>query len=200
MQINNGDICENRTVDKIKEEGYKWDDMLGDVLSYINYDFICIQCMNQKSGERIDCKSKIIITKGPKERFIIDGFQLAPITAEITGFSYVIVIIDYFSKFLKSYVIKENNAKNALLYIKNFCNYVGYPKIIQSDNSLEYKNFKIAEFCELINIVHIFTSSGHLLTNGCVEITHKATRKYILNIISENDKEFRFNWYFIKCK
>ena len=71
--------------------------MLGDVLSYIKYD--CIQCINQKSREKIDAKSKIIITKGPKERFIIDGFQLDQITAEITGFSYVIEIIDHFSKF-----------------------------------------------------------------------------------------------------
>lgn len=185
--INNGHIGANRTVDKIKEEGYKWDGMLGDVLSYIKYD--CIQCINQNSGERIDVKTKIIITKGPKERYIVDGFQLDPMTAEITGFSYVIEIIDHFSKFLKSYAIKENNSKNALLCIKDFCNSVGYPKIIQSDNGLEYKNSIISEFCESNNIVHIFSSPRHPQTNGCVEIAHKETRKYILNIISENEKE-----------
>ena len=125
--------------------------MLGDVLSYIKYD--CIQCINQNSGERIDVKTKIIITKGPKERYIIDGFQLDPMTAEITGFSYVIEIIDHFSKFLKSYAIKENNSKNAFLCIKDFCNSVGYPKIIQSDNGLEYKNSIISEFCESNNIL-----------------------------------------------
>ena len=43
--------------------------------------------------ERIKVKSKIIVTKGPKEKFIIDGFQLDDFTKEITGYSYVIEII-----------------------------------------------------------------------------------------------------------
>ena len=30
----------------------------------------------QKSGEKINIKTKVILTKGPKERFVIDGFQL----------------------------------------------------------------------------------------------------------------------------
>ena len=191
IHINNGHIGCNRTVAKIIDEGFKWDNMLGDVLSYIKYD--CTQYINQKAGEKIDAKSKIIITKGPKERFIIDGFQLDQITAEITGFSYVIEIIDHFSKFLKSYAVKENNSKSALLCIKDYCNYIGYPKLIQTDNGLEYKNSVIKEFCESNKIVHIFSSPRHPQTNGCVEIAHKETRKYILNVLSENDKELDLN-------
>ena len=101
--------------------------MLGDILAFIKYD--CTQCINQKSGEKIDLKSRIIITKGTKERFIVDGFQFDPISAA-TGFSYVIEIIEHFSKFLKSYPVKENKSKNVLICIKDYCNYVGCPKLI----------------------------------------------------------------------
>lgn len=104
---------------------------------------------------------------------------MEPISVELTGFSYVIEIIDHFSKFLKSYPVKENNSKNALICIKDYCNYVGYPKLIQTDNGLEYKNSTIKEFYEYNKIIHIFTSPRHPQTNGCVEIVHKETRKYI---------------------
>ena len=42
-----------------------------------------------KSGKRIDVKSKILIAKRPKERYVIDGFQLDELTKELTGYSYV---------------------------------------------------------------------------------------------------------------
>ena len=50
-------------------------------------------------------------------------------------------------KFLKSYAIKENTSENILLCIKDYCYFKGFPKIIQSDNGLEYKNELIKEFC-----------------------------------------------------
>jgi len=49
---------------------------------------------------------------------------------EKTGYSFVFDIIVYFSKFMCSFEIKENNARYTLLAIKEFCFYVGYPKII----------------------------------------------------------------------
>ena len=43
----------------------------------------------QKSGEKINIKTKVILTKGLKERFVIDGFQLDEITIALTGYSYI---------------------------------------------------------------------------------------------------------------
>lgn len=64
--------------------------MIKDVLDYIKYK--CKECINMKSGEKLDIKSKVLITKGPKIRFIIEGFQLDDITKESTVYSYIIEI------------------------------------------------------------------------------------------------------------
>ena len=74
--------------------------------------------------------SKQYLTKRTKERYDADGWKLHHKLCEKTGYSLVFDIIDYFSKFIGSYAIKENNASNALLTIKEFCTYVGYPKIL----------------------------------------------------------------------
>ena len=47
--------------------------MIKDVLDNIKYE--CKECINMKNGEKIDIKSKVIITRGFKERFIIDSFH-----------------------------------------------------------------------------------------------------------------------------
>ena len=84
-----------------------------------------------------------------------DGWKLHNELAEITGYTWVIDIIDYFSKFMGSFPITENNSENALISIKEFCSFVGYPKILQTDNGLEYANNKIEEFCQDNKIIHI---------------------------------------------
>ena len=48
--------------------------MIKNILDYIKYE--CVEYINQKRSEKRDVKSKILITKGPKERYIIDGFKL----------------------------------------------------------------------------------------------------------------------------
>ena len=94
-----------------------------------------------------------------------------------------------FQKFLKSYPVKENNAQNALFCIKDFCNFVGFPNIIISDNGSEYKNHIIKEYCDNNKILQIFSSPRHPRTNGVIEIAHKETRRFILNDVSENINE-----------
>ena len=48
--------------------------MINYIIDYIKYE--CIKCINSRRGEKLNAKIKIITTKGPKERYVKDGFQL----------------------------------------------------------------------------------------------------------------------------
>ena len=63
-------------------------------------------------------------------------------------------------------------------------------KNIQSNNSLEYKNSIIKEFCELNSIQQIFISPQHPQSKSIIEVSHKKNRRYILNAISSENKNF----------
>ena len=126
-----------------------------------------------EANKKFNFCPKNILTKGEKERNVSDGWKLHPELCEKTGYSWVLDIIDYFSKFFGSYAIKENNSSNALLAINEFCTYVGYPKILQTDNGLEYNNYLIADFCSSHNIQHIKSRPHHPQTNGVVELPTK---------------------------
>lgn len=72
--------------------------------------------MNERSGDKINISNNLI-TKGPKEHYLIDEFELDEITKEKTVYSHIIEIIEYFSKFLKSYVVIIKRSKRTYLFI-----------------------------------------------------------------------------------
>ena len=72
----------------------------------------CKECILAKKGKCIKPKDKIIITKGPLDRVVADGWELDVEIKSLTGFSWVIDIIDHFSKFLMSVPVKNNNGIN----------------------------------------------------------------------------------------
>jgi len=185
-----GHINSERVILEIKIHKYYWKSIRNDVKNYIKN---CAECMRNKIGEPIKLKPIKIISKGPCERFVIDGWKLPKHLVEITGYEWVIDVIDHFTKYLWSYPVKNNNAQNALYCIKNFCMMVGYPKILQSDNGLEYKNNIIKNFCENNNIKQIFSSLRHPETNGVIEVSHQEIRKNVILEFSRYPDNFDLN-------
>ena len=106
--------------------------------------------MRNKIGEPIKLKPIKIISKGPCERFVIDGWKLPKHLVEITGYEWVIDVIDHFTKYLWSYPVKNNNAQNALYCIKNFCMMVGYPKICNPTMDWNIKIISLKIFVKII--------------------------------------------------
>ena len=137
-------------------------------------------------------KSKVNITKGPLERLVVNGWELDEELKAITGFNWVIDLVDYFSKFIKCIPIKNNNANNILFCLKEFFNYIGKPLIFQTDNGFEYNNSIIINFLESNNVKHIFSSPRHPQRNGVVEDIRKEIRKNILTYINQIEDEISF--------
>ena len=73
---------------------------------------------------------------------------------------------------------------------KEFCILKGYPKILQSDNGVEYKNNLFDKFCADHNINHIFSSPYHPQTNGVVEVAHKEIKKNVIIDYSKHPENF----------
>ena len=53
-------------------------------------------------------------------------------------FNYLLCIIDHFSKFAKTYLLKSKESSEVLKYIKLYITEFGSPHIIQSDNGGEF--------------------------------------------------------------
>ena len=182
-----GHISYRRVYREIIEQKYIWKSLRNDCLNYVNN---CPYCIRLKSGKSYKPIPTQIIPKGPQERYVVDSWKIHKELSQVTGYNWVIDIIDHFSKFLMSFPIVQNDAINTLNCIKEFCVLKGMPKIIQSDNGSEYKNSLIEEFCNNNNIKHIYSSPYHPSTNGVVEVCHKEVRKQVIIYYAQNPDNF----------
>ena len=105
----------------------------------------------------------------------------------------VVDIVDHFSKFMWSYTITKNNAKNIFIILKQFIFSFGTPEILQSDNEGEYKNELISNFWVENKIKQIFSSPYRPSTNGELEVTHKEIRRHIMLDFLDDEDNFDLN-------
>ena len=66
-------------------------------MEYVN---LCAACLKNRGGKKIKLNLKQIITKGAKEKYVGDGWQLHETLAEESGFKWIIDIIGHFSKYM----------------------------------------------------------------------------------------------------
>ena len=110
--VNTGHTGYYRFYKEIIQKKYYLKNIIEDCKDLINK---CPDCLKLRGGKQISLLPKSMITKGAEERYVADRWALHEDIKIVTEFCYVIDTIDYFSKFMTSIPIKENNAQNALL-------------------------------------------------------------------------------------
>jgi len=85
------------------------------------------------------------------------------------GFQYILTVIDIFSKYAWAKSLKSKHAKNIVNALKEILSNKSAPKIIQSDNGLEFKNASIAKLLNKFHIKQIFSLPYRPQSQGCIE-------------------------------
>jgi len=60
---------------------------------------------------------------------VVEEWEFDKELKNVIGFNWIIYVINHFSKSLMSIPEKNNNAKNILVCLKQFVNYIGLKKI-----------------------------------------------------------------------
>ena len=107
----------------------------------------CPFCDNKKSKfKQIRTGIKIIIDKGPHYGYIADLWYLAKDITRLSGYNYILDIIDHFSKRFYGYPFKTKKS-DEISYIDSFIQSFGKPVILQTDNGLEFCNTELNNYC-----------------------------------------------------
>ena len=141
---------------------------------YQDIDRLVIQCKTcQKSGEeRINSKNKVITAKEPREFWEIDLLGRIP-TKDKTS-KFIVVAVDQFSKWVETKVVPNKSEKEIIKAIEEMIfKKHGIPKIIYSDNGLEFNNSKVKELVRQKRLQWIYNSPGHHNAIGTVERMNK---------------------------
>ncbi|GKC37338.1 reverse transcriptase domain-containing protein [Tanacetum coccineum] len=101
-------------------------------------------------------------------------------------FEYILVAVDYVSKWAKAQAIPTNDARVVITFLKKlFCRFE-MPKALISDRGTYFCNKMMEKTMNRYEVSHRFSTSYHPQTSGQVENTNIALKRIIEKIVKDN--------------
>lgn len=143
-----------------------------------NYVRSCQACSRFNSLQTIQPVYVNDITR-KYDRYMMDCVDLRKYSESNEGYSWILNIIDTYTKYLWSIKLKNKTA----LSVKNALNYVfnnfGVPKSIQSDNGKEFKNALLREYLVSKNILIVHGRPRNPKSQGQVERVNQTIKRWL---------------------
>ncbi|GFZ19761.1 hypothetical protein Acr_28g0004660 [Actinidia rufa] len=155
---------------KTIRQGYFWPTVEGDTATYIRR---CDKCQRFAPISHLPHTEMVPISSPwPFAQWGID--ILGSLPRALLQRKFLIVAIDYFTKWIEAQPLAKITEKNTLDFVwKHLVCRFGIPKVIISDNVRQFDNDQLKLFCSDLAISHYFSSPGHPQANGQVEVTNR---------------------------
>ncbi|GJT05520.1 reverse transcriptase domain-containing protein [Tanacetum coccineum] len=101
-------------------------------------------------------------------------------------FEYILVAIDYVSKWAEAQALPTNNARVVITLLKKlFCQF-RMPKALISDRGTHFRNKIMENTMKRHGVNHRFSTSYHPQTSGQVENTNRALKRILEKTVKDN--------------
>src|SRR6266498_5833897 len=154
--------------------------MYEDIREYVQTCDACQRKENPKANNILH----LIELKASFQRIGIDIVGLLTITKK--GNRYIVMAMDYFTKWLIAKAIKEATAKTVskFIYEKIICKH-RCPQVLQSDRGTHFVNRVIQDFSEKFRIKHRLSTPYHPQTNSLVECFNQTLCEKLAKMVEE---------------
>jgi len=162
------------------QQYYYWSNMAQDVANYVKS---CSACQRNNQKELKNALARPVIPRGPFDIVAMDCLQLPE---SVHGNAWVLVAIDYFTKYANTYVLRGNpSAENVL---KCLTSYIGQHSLVREfrlDGGLEFTNLAMQDACEKLGIEISLVPTGHHRANGLVERLNRTFQNSLCKVLDE---------------
>lgn len=100
-------------------------------------------------------------------------------------YSYILVIVDTFSKFVWLYEIRSTGVEEVIEKLKKQSSVFGNPKRIISDRGAAFTSNSFKTYCESEGIQHLLTATGVPRGNGQVERVYRIVMPMLTRLCYE---------------
>ena len=184
--LTSGHLGRKKTTEKVKSWFY-WVGWCADVRKFCE---TCPQCPKKKPSPRKPrTELKQYLTGEPLERVGLD--ILGPLPATYKGNRYILVVIDYFTKWAEAYPMRNQEAHTVadkLVYglIARF----GVPLQLHTDQGRQFESNLFQELCNLLGIAKTRTTSYHPQSDGLVERYNRTLQGMLSLFVEENQRDW----------
>jgi hypothetical protein len=177
-----------KTVNKLLSKGYRWEHMRKHVKAFVK-KCPCCQVMSQIKPA-IHTLPFTTSTYNPMDSLNVD--TIGPLPSDEYGNTYILVVIDRFSRWIELYAMRDATAKSAAIsLIAHFGRY-GAANELRSDGGSQFVNEIIAQVLLLIGTHHEITLAHSKQENAIVERSNKEVIRHLRNTIF--DKRVLTTW------
>ena len=107
------------------------------------------------------------------------------------GFLYILVAVDYVSKWIEAVATRTNDAKIVVDFVKtNIFNRYGIPKAIISDRGTHFCNRSFEALLKKYHVVHKTSTAYHPQTSGQVELSNRELKSILEKTVQPNRKDW----------
>ncbi|GAU38515.1 hypothetical protein TSUD_396320 [Trifolium subterraneum] len=152
-------------------------------------EFILQEIHEGINGQHVANELKTLISPWPFAWWGMD--ILGPFPTAARQVKYLIVAVDYFTKWIEAEPLAKIGASHILRFFKrNVLARFGIPQVVVTDNGTQFTNKKFQEFLATIGTTQHFTSVEHPQTNGQAE----AVNRVILRGLRQRMGASKGNW------
>ena len=107
------------------------------------------------------------------------------------GNLYIVLAVDYVSKWVEAKATRTNDSKVVVDFIKsNIFTRFGTPKAIISDRGTHFCNRSVEALFRKYNITHKVSTSYHPQTSGQVEVSNREVKSILEKTVNPNRKDW----------
>ncbi|GJV67988.1 reverse transcriptase domain-containing protein [Tanacetum coccineum] len=171
----------NLTAKKVFDAGFFWPTIYRDAHAMIKS---CDTCQRQgKISQRDEMPQNAIQVC---EIFDVWGIDFMGPFPSSRGNKYILVAVDYLSKWVEAKALPTNDARVVVKFLKSLFARFGTPRAIISDRGTYFCNDKFAKVMSKYGVTHRLATAYHPQTSGQVEVSNRGLKRILERTVGEN--------------
>ncbi|GJV31986.1 reverse transcriptase domain-containing protein [Tanacetum coccineum] len=171
----------NFTAKKVFDAGFFWPTIYKDAFKFVKS---CDACQRQgKISQRDEMPQNAIQVC---EIFDVWGIDFMGPFPSSRGNKYILVAVDYLSKWVEAKALPTNDARVVVKFLKSLFSRFGAPRAIISDRGTHFCNDKFDKVMSKYGVTHRLSTPYHPQTSGQVEVTNRGLKRILERTVGEN--------------
>nr|GFB03218.1 reverse transcriptase domain-containing protein [Tanacetum cinerariifolium] len=120
------------------------------------------------------------------EIFDVWGIDFMGLFPSSRGNKYILVAVDYLSKWVEAQALPTNDARVVCKFLKSLFARFGTPRAIISDRGTHFCNDQFAKVMRKYGVTHRLSTAYHPQTSGQVEVSNRGLKRILERTIGQN--------------
>ncbi|GJY83962.1 reverse transcriptase domain-containing protein [Tanacetum coccineum] len=133
-----------------------------------------------------DPPGAIIVLISPLEKYLMLGIDFMGPFPSSRGNKYILVAVDYLSKWVEAKALPTNDARVVVKFLKSLFARFGTPRAIISDRGTHFCNDQFAKVMSKYGVTHRLATAYHPQTSGQVEVSNRGLKRILERTVGEN--------------